>query len=115
MTETTLGDVAMPRLSDQMEEGTVIKWLKQPGDAIRRGEALVEIETDKATIVYEAEVDGVLEEILVDEGGTAALGSTIARVTGSGSDQAPRPVATPTTPAPPPLQAHARYRDIPTR
>src|SRR5262249_54766423 len=83
---------------------TVIKWLKTPGDSIRRGEALVEIETDKATVVYEAEVDGVLEEIVVDEGGTVALGATIARVTGTGSDrpQQPAAVAAATAPPPPP-------------
>jgi pyruvate dehydrogenase E2 component (dihydrolipoyllysine-residue acetyltransferase) len=102
VTETVLVDVAMPRLSDQMEEATVIKWLKTPGDAVRRGEALVEIETDKATIVYEAEFDGVLEEIVVDEGGTAALGATIARVAGSGPDRPSRPTAAAAAAAPPP-------------
>jgi len=104
VTGTALLDIAMPRLSDQMEEATVIKWLKTLGDSIRRGEALVEIETDKATVVYEAEVDGVLEEIVVDEGGTVALGATIARVTGTGSDrpQQPAAVAAATAPPPPP-------------
>ncbi len=72
--EPVLLDIAMPRLSDSMEEATVLRWLKQPGDAVAKGEPLVEVETDKATIVYEAEFDGVLEEIVVDEGGTAALG-----------------------------------------
>ena len=54
-----------------MEEATILQWLKQPGDARRKGEPLVEVETDKATIVYEAERDGVLAEIVVEEGGTA--------------------------------------------
>ena len=54
-------DIAMPRLSDSMEEATVVRWLKQPGDAVAKGEELVEVETDKATIVYEAERDGVLD------------------------------------------------------
>ena len=54
----------MPRLSDSMEEATVLRWLKQPGDAVAKGEPLVEVETDKATVVYEAEVDGVLERDL---------------------------------------------------
>ena len=70
----------MPRLSDSMEEATVTRWLKRPGDTVARGEELVEVETDKATVVYEAEVAGVLEEILVDEGATAALGAPIARL-----------------------------------
>src|SRR6266536_587696 len=83
----------MPRLSDQMEEATVIKWLKQPGDAVAKGEPLVEVETDKATMVYEAEFDGVLDEIVVDEGSTAALGAVIARARGRGLAVAQRAAA----------------------
>jgi pyruvate dehydrogenase E2 component (dihydrolipoamide acetyltransferase) len=97
VTETTLVDIPMPRLSDQGEEATVIKWLKQPGDPLARGEPLVEIETDKATVVYEAELDGVLEEIVVDEGTTAALGATIARARGAGARSTP--VTAPAAPA----------------
>ena len=84
-------DVGMPRLSDSMEEATVLRWLKAPGDAVARGEPLVEVETDKATVVYEAELDGVVVEIVVDEGGTVALGAVIARVQPSGV--APPPLA----------------------
>jgi pyruvate dehydrogenase E2 component (dihydrolipoamide acetyltransferase) len=73
----------MPRLSDSMTEATVVGWLKQPGEAFRRGDPLVEVETDKATVVYEAEADGVLAEILVTEGGTASLGDPIARLAAS--------------------------------
>ena len=50
----------MPRLSDSMSEATIVGWLKQPGEAFLRGEPLVEVETDKATVVYEAEADGLL-------------------------------------------------------
>ncbi len=88
-----LVDVTMPRLSDSMEEATVLLWLKQPGDVIRKGDAFVEVETDKATIVYEAELDGTLEEIVVDEGGTVALGAVIARVRVVGGVAPPRAVA----------------------
>jgi pyruvate dehydrogenase E2 component (dihydrolipoamide acetyltransferase) len=88
-------EIAMPRLSDQMEEATVIKWLKQPGDQVARGEPLVEVETDKATMVYEAEFDGVLDEIVVDEGSTAALGATIARASGTGPSPSPQPAPAP--------------------
>jgi len=76
----------MPRLSDSMEEATIAAWLKRPGEEFRRGEPLVEVETDKATVVYEAEADGLLTEILVPEGGTAALGAPIARLAG-GDDE----------------------------
>jgi len=75
----------MPRLSDSMEQATISAWLKQPGEAFVRGEPLVEVETDKATVVYEAEADGVIAEVLVPEGGTALLGEPIARL-GAGSD-----------------------------
>jgi pyruvate dehydrogenase E2 component (dihydrolipoyllysine-residue acetyltransferase) len=78
-------EIAMPKLSDSMEQATVLSWLKRPGDAVRRGEPLVEVETDKATVVYEAEESGILGEIVVDEGGTAALGAVIARLVVDGS------------------------------
>ncbi len=90
-------DIGMPRLSDSMEEATVLAWLKRPGDEVRRGEPLVEIETDKATVVYEAEVTGVLDEIVAAEGETVALGAVIARLRSEGSEtaatSAPAPVA----------------------
>ena len=73
-------DVVMPRLSDSMEEGTVLRWLKQVGDEVSRGDELVEIETDKANMVYEATDEGVLLEILAQEGDTLPIGEVIARV-----------------------------------
>ncbi len=79
----------MPRLSDSMTEATIVGWLKRPGEAFLRGDALVEVETDKATVVYEAESDGVLAEILVGEGGLATLGAPIARLVGAAGDEAP--------------------------
>ena len=90
----------MPRLSDSMEEATISAWLKQPGDEFRRGEPLVEVETDKATVVYEAEADGVLTEILVAEGGTAALGAPIARLAGGDDEVEPVPATPAAAPAP---------------
>ena len=72
------GELTMPKLSDSMEEAVIIRWLVSPGDAFERGEGLVEVETDKATVVYEAEADGMLDSILVPEGGTAAIGEPIA-------------------------------------
>src|SRR3954470_5503185 len=74
-----MADVAMPRLSDSMEEGTILKWLKSDGDEVKRGDELVEIETDKANMTYEADSDGVLE-IVAQEGDSLAVGETIARL-----------------------------------
>ena len=75
-----MADVVMPRLSDSMEEGTVLQWLKAVGDEVAVGDELVEIETDKANMAYEADVAGTLTEILVPEGETVAIGTPIARV-----------------------------------
>jgi pyruvate dehydrogenase E2 component (dihydrolipoyllysine-residue acetyltransferase) len=81
-----MADVVMPRLSDSMEEGTILQWLKQEGDEIAVGDELVEIETDKANMAYEADVAGTLSEILVQEGETVAIGTPIARIGESGGD-----------------------------
>ena len=75
-----MAEIVMPRLSDSMEEGTVLKWLKQVGDEVAVGDELVEIETDKANMVYEADAAGTLIEILAQEGDTLPIGETIARV-----------------------------------
>jgi pyruvate dehydrogenase E2 component (dihydrolipoamide acetyltransferase) len=75
-----MADVVMPRLSDSMEEGTILQWLKQVGEDVAVGDELVEIETDKANMAYEADVAGTLSEILVGEGETVPIGTPIARV-----------------------------------
>jgi pyruvate dehydrogenase E2 component (dihydrolipoamide acetyltransferase) len=72
-------DVTMPRLSDSMEEGTILKWLKSDGDEVAKGEELVEIETDKATMTYEADGHGTLS-IVAQEGETLPIGEVIARL-----------------------------------
>jgi pyruvate dehydrogenase E2 component (dihydrolipoamide acetyltransferase) len=76
-----MGDVRMPRLSDAIAEGTIRKWLKADGDDVARGDELAEIETDKATITFEADEDGPLA-IVVPEGAAAAVGEVIARIGG---------------------------------
>ncbi len=73
-------DVVMPRLSDSMEEGTILRWLKSPGEEVALGEELVEVETDKANMVYEAPAAGSLIEILAGEGDTLPIGEVIARL-----------------------------------
>jgi len=73
-------EVVMPRLSDSMEEGTILQWLKAVGDEIAVGDELAEIETDKANMAYESDVAGTLTEILVQEGETVPIGAPIARV-----------------------------------
>jgi pyruvate dehydrogenase E2 component (dihydrolipoamide acetyltransferase) len=92
-------DITMPRLSDTMAEGTIARWHKQPGDAVDVGDVLVEIETDKATMDYEAYEAGTLTEILVLEGEVATIGTPIARLD-NGTAFSATPVSEPTTSAP---------------
>ena len=80
-------DVTMPRLSDSMEEGTILKWLVAEGDEVERGQEIVEIETDKANMMYESDASGTLVEIVVAEGETVPLGEVIARI-GDASEKA---------------------------
>ena len=105
-------EITMPRLSDTMEEGTIATWHKHPGDHVRAGDILVEIETDKAVMEYEAYDNGVLSEILVTEGQTVPIGAPIALLDATGAAHqasAPAPMATATpavapaaAPVPPP-------------
>jgi pyruvate dehydrogenase E2 component (dihydrolipoamide acetyltransferase) len=78
-----MSELTMPKLSDSVADAVIVKWLKSPGEPFRRGDALLEVETDKATVVYEAETDGTLETILVAEGETAAVGAPIAALAGA--------------------------------
>ena len=98
----------MPRLSDSMEEGTILTWLKQVGDEVAVGDELVEIETDKANMAYEADVAGTLQEILAQEGETLPIGTPIARIGENGSGetaegQTTRPAGPAAAGDPPPL------------
>ena len=79
-------EITMPRLSDSMEEGTILKWLKSDGDEVSEGDELAEIETDKATMTYEADAAGVLE-IVAEEGQTLAIGEVIAKLKGEGDSE----------------------------
>jgi pyruvate dehydrogenase E2 component (dihydrolipoamide acetyltransferase) len=81
-------NIEMPKLSDTMTEGTVVKWLKQVGDQVEIGDVIAEVETDKATMEMEAFDDGVLTEIKVQAGEKAAIGSVLAVLNGD-SGRAP--------------------------
>src|SRR4051812_25473381 len=70
----------MPRLSDSMEEGTILKWLVSEGDEVEKGQEIAEIETDKANMTYESDTAGTVVELVASEGDTLALGEVLARV-----------------------------------
>ena len=87
-------DITMPKLSDTMNEGTLVKWLKKAGDKIEVGDILAEVETDKATMEMEAFDDGTLVEIIVPEGGVVKVGERLAVLDGGSSPAKPSaPVA----------------------
>jgi len=95
-------DVTMPKLSDTMEEGKILKWLKHPGDKVAIGEVIAEVETDKANMELEAYDEGVLSEVRVQEGQSAPIGAVIA-VLGDGAATAktPEPARSEKAAAPP--------------
>jgi pyruvate dehydrogenase E2 component (dihydrolipoamide acetyltransferase) len=111
-----MSEVVMPRLSDSMEEGTILTWLKQVGDEIAVGDELVEIETDKANMAYESDTAGTLQEILAQEGETLPIGSPIARIGESKNGEGPstQPAGPVTAGDPPPLPvAKASSEEVP--
>lgn len=73
-------DFTLPQLAETLTEGTVSRWLKQPGDQVAEGEPLVEIETDKVNNELESPVAGTLSEIVAPEGGTVPVGALLARL-----------------------------------
>ncbi|MCL5044672.1 MAG: 2-oxo acid dehydrogenase subunit E2, partial [Deltaproteobacteria bacterium] len=97
-------EITMPKLSDTMEEGKILRWLKHPGDTIRRGEAIAEVETDKADMIMEAFDEGVLGEIVLKEGESAKVGVVIARLGEPGKQAAQA------APAPPAAEARPRQK-----
>ncbi len=86
-------DINMPKLSDTMLEGTLVKWLKKTGDKIEVGDVIAEVETDKATMEMEAFDEGVLTEIIVPEGGVVKVGEKLAVLDGGSASSAAKPAA----------------------
>lgn len=96
-------EIKMPALSPTMEEGTLAKWLVKEGDTVQSGDLLAEIETDKATMEFEAVDEGVIGQILVTEGSEGVkVGTVIAVMAGEGGEQKVAPVEKPAAPAPAP-------------
>jgi len=92
-------ELTMPRLSDTMEEGRIGRWLKREGDSFREGDVIAEIETDKATMEFQAYDDGTVLRIIVDDGETAALGAPIA-IVGEAGEEVAEPAEQPAEPEP---------------
>ena len=111
-----MSDINMPKLSDTMEEGTIVEWKKKSGEQVKAGDVLAEVESDKATFDLEADADGTLQ-ILVEQGVPAKIGAPIARIGEGGGEaatkqdapsKAPAAEARPKEPETPPAAAEER-------
>ena len=106
MSTGTQTEVVMPQMGVSVSEGTVTKWLRQVGDAIGRDEPLLEISTDKVDTEVPSPAEGVVTQILVQEGETVEVGTVLATIAPAGAEipppaaePAPEPAATPAAPA----------------
>src|SRR5215216_2953936 len=102
-------EMIMPQMGYDMTEGTLLRWLKNVGDSVERGEPIAEIETDKVTIEIEAFDSGVLTETLITEGQTVPVGTPVAKI-GEASEvgaAAPAPAPAKEEAAPAPVAATA--------
>jgi pyruvate dehydrogenase E2 component (dihydrolipoamide acetyltransferase) len=121
-------EIVMPRLSDSMEEGAIIEWLVAEGDEVKPGDPLVEVETDKATVVYAAEDAGTVLRLHAGIGASVTVGAVIATIGARArtsarpllpSPRPPRPLLLSPRPSPrpsrPPLRALLRAPRHPRR
>ena len=107
-------EILMPALSPTMEEGTLAKWLKKEGDAVKAGDIIAEIETDKATMEFEAVDEGIMGKILIDEGTQGVKVNTPIAVLvdeGESADDIPSPDAKGAAPTAAPAASPAKARD----
>jgi pyruvate dehydrogenase E1 component beta subunit len=108
-------ELKMPALSPTMEEGTLAKWLVKEGDFVKSGDILAEIETDKATMEFEALDEGVISSINVAEGTDGVkVGTVIALITSEGEEPAPAPAPSPKPVASRPVETPAQRAPVPT-
>ncbi|UNK78591.1 pyruvate dehydrogenase complex E1 component subunit beta [Sphingopyxis granuli] len=109
-------ELKMPALSPTMEEGTLAKWLVKEGDEVKSGDILAEIETDKATMEYEAVDEGTVAQILIPEGtDNVKVGTVIALIAGEGEEAAPAPASAPAEQAPTAAEAKSESEEAPKK
>src|SRR5713226_7379398 len=102
--------VTLPEMGESVTEGTIAKWLKQPGDQVREGEGLVEVTTDKVDAEVPAPATGTLVKILAEAGKTIAVGAALAEIEvgADGDGAAPKPAAPPAAGKPAAVEARPR-------
>src|SRR6185295_4144126 len=93
-------DIVVPTLGESVSEATVAKWLKKAGDAVRKDETLVELETDKVSVEVSAPEAGTLTEIVAKEGATVQIGALLGHLGAAGAQATPQTAAAAPTPKP---------------
>src|SRR6476659_823599 len=88
-----MAEIIMPKMGDAMTEGKVVRWYKKTGEAVKKGEPVLEIETDKVNLDLEAEADGTLGDLRAKEGQMIPVGETLAQILGPGEKPAPKSAA----------------------
>ena len=108
-----MADIMTPALGESVTEATVARWTKKAGDAVRKDEILVELETDKVSLEVAAPSDGTLSEINAEEGATVEPGAVLGKITEGAAAAKPAPAKAPepaaAAPAPAPAAPKARY------
>lgn len=110
-------DILTPALGESVSEATIAKWTKKPGEAVKKNELLVELETDKVTLEVSAEADGVLAEILKPEGEVVGVGDILGKLEAGASASATpaaAPVAAPVAAAAAPVAVSAAHAPMPS-
>src|SRR5687767_9480200 len=95
-----MANVIMPKMGDGMEEGTLLRWLKQVGDEVEVGDPIAEIETDKVSLEIEATEAGAFTKMLVEEGQSVPIGTPIATIGEASEAEAAEPATAPEAAAP---------------
>jgi pyruvate dehydrogenase E2 component (dihydrolipoamide acetyltransferase) len=95
-----MAEIIMPKMGDAMTEGKVVRWYKKAGDAVKKGEPVLEIETDKVNLDLEAEQDGTLGDVVAEAGKMVEVGGVLATILGAGEKAAPKKEAAVEEPAP---------------
>jgi pyruvate dehydrogenase E2 component (dihydrolipoamide acetyltransferase) len=88
-----MAEIIMPKMGDAMTEGKVVRWYKQAGDIVKKGEPVLEIETDKVNLDLEAEQDGTLGDVAAEAGKMVEVGGVLATILGAGEKAQPKKVA----------------------
>jgi pyruvate dehydrogenase E2 component (dihydrolipoamide acetyltransferase) len=102
-----MAEIIMPKMGDAMTEGKVVRWYKKAGDAVKKGEAVLEIETDKVNLDLEAEADGTLGELAAKDGQVVPVGGLLANILGAGETEAPKAASATKSDTPEPKSAPA--------